>query len=103
MSSDIRVPFNNTEYINNTLYPQTVILSKGNDRVVLVLKPGANVDLRVGRYSGYTLSTQAGRFLSEKELVKQAAILDTETLGKGRGSTITELAILHSDKSGKKQ
>ena len=103
MSSDIKVPFNNTEYINNTLYPQTVTLSKGNDRVVLVLKPGANVDLRVGRYSGYTLTTEAGRFLSEKELVKQAAILDTETLGKGRGSTITELAILHTDKSGKKQ
>lgn len=103
MSSDIKVNFNNTEYINNTLYPQTVILEKGSDRVVLVLKPGSSVNTRVGRYSGYTLTTQAGNFLSEKELLKQAAILDTETLGKGRGSTITELAILHSDKSGKKQ
>ena len=100
--SNPKITYNDTIYRNDGLYPRTVILEKGADRVVLVLKPGNSVNTKVGLYAGYTLSTEVGNFLTKKEILKQAAVLDTETLGKGRGSTITELAILYNQ-GGKKK
>jgi len=75
---------------------QVVVEHPGGQRETVNLRPGESLDLKKGRYAGSVVYEQIQYFKSSKDILKNAAIFDIETLGKGTGS-IHEMALYRVD------
>lgn len=85
--------FQGTIYRNDSLQPVVVALEKDNVIRPVVLQAGQEIDLKQGVFAGYDLKVTSANTQGPRGILDQIAILDTETIGKGRGSQITELAV----------
>ncbi len=84
-------------FINSSSSTTTVIVEYSNKtREFVQLRPGESLDLKKGRYAGGAVYEQIEYFKNSKDILKNAAIFDIETLGKGTGS-IHEMALYRVD------